>query len=64
MNRVKAAIVALSLALFLMGCKPEPHYADCAAARAEGAAPITSGQPGYRSGLDRDGNGVACEDGS
>lgn len=31
------------------------------AARAAGAAPIYQGQPGYRSQLDRDHDGVACE---
>lgn len=36
-------------------------YANCAAARAAGAAPILVGEPGYRSALDRDGDGVACE---
>lgn len=38
------------------------YYANCAAARAAGAAPLYRGvSPGYRSGLDRDGDGVACE---
>ncbi len=43
--------------------EPEPaaYYANCAAARAAGAAPLHRGDPGYRSGLDRDGDGVACE---
>lgn len=36
-------------------------YANCAAARAAGAAPIYAGQPGYSSKLDRDGDGIACE---
>ena len=36
-------------------------YANCAAVRAAGAAPIRRGQPGYSSKLDRDGDGVACE---
>nr|WP_285250461.1 DUF1524 domain-containing protein [Pseudarthrobacter sp. fls2-241-R2A-168] len=36
-------------------------YANCAAAKAAGAAPILTGQPGYRAGLDRDLDGVACE---
>ena len=36
-------------------------YANCAAARAAGAAPVTAGDPGYASHLDRDGDGVACE---
>lgn len=37
------------------------YYANCAAARAAGAAPIRSDQPGYRSRLDGDKDGVACE---
>lgn len=37
------------------------YYSSCAAARAAGAAPLRAGEPGYRRGLDRDGDGVACE---
>ena len=37
------------------------YYKSCAAASKAGAAPITIGQPGYRTGLDPNGNGVACE---
>jgi putative cell wall-binding protein len=37
------------------------YYANCDAARADGAAPIYRGEPGYRSGLDRDDDGIACE---
>lgn len=37
------------------------YYANCAAARAAGAAPLHRGEPGYRPALDRDGDGVACE---
>jgi len=38
-----------------------PYFANCAAARAAGAAPIRRGEPGYRDRLDGDGDGVACE---
>lgn len=44
--------------------KPGPdrtYYADCDAVRAAGKAPLFIWQPGYRPGLDRDHNGVACE---
>lgn len=37
------------------------YYKNCAAVRAAGKAPLHKGDPGYRSGLDRDGDGVACE---
>ena len=37
------------------------YYETCADARAAGAAPLHRGEPGYRPGLDKDGDGVACE---
>jgi hypothetical protein len=41
---------------------PAPaHYANCAAVKAAGAAPIRAGQPGYSRSLDRDGDGIGCE---
>ena len=39
----------------------EIYYANCAAAKAAGAAPLYAGEPGYRTALDRDKDGVACE---
>lgn len=36
-------------------------YANCAAVRAAGKAPLYRGQPGYALHLDRDRDGVACE---
>ena len=43
---------------------PEPvsaYFSNCAEARSAGASPLYAGMPGYRPGLDRDGDGVACE---
>lgn len=37
------------------------YYANCSEARAAGDTPLYTGDPGYRSALDRDGDGVACE---
>ncbi|WP_448750937.1 excalibur calcium-binding domain-containing protein [Actinomyces sp.] len=37
------------------------YYKNCQAARDAGAAPLYRGNPGYRSELDRDGDGIACE---
>ena len=37
------------------------YFSDCGEARAAGEAPIYRGEPGYRDGLDRDDDGVACE---
>jgi hypothetical protein len=37
------------------------HWGGCDDARAAGTAPIYAGEPGYREGMDGDGDGVACE---
>jgi hypothetical protein len=37
------------------------YFSSCADARKSRAAPLWRGQPGYRSGLDADGDGIACE---
>ncbi len=37
------------------------YYSGCREARAAGVAPIYRGQPGYRQGMDGDGDGIACE---
>ncbi|MFC4453036.1 excalibur calcium-binding domain-containing protein [Deinococcus sonorensis] len=39
------------------------YFRSCTAARAAGAAPLRLAHPGYRTGLDRNHNGVACEQG-
>ncbi|WP_249222961.1 excalibur calcium-binding domain-containing protein [Noviherbaspirillum sp. L7-7A] len=36
-------------------------FANCAEARAAGAAPVRRGDPGYGPHLDRDNDGVGCE---
>lgn len=45
---------------------PEPaprsaYYANCTEAKAAGAAPMYEGSPGYRSALDKDKDGIACD---
>lgn len=64
-----------AIADILAGCPGEPaptsvapaagttvvYYANCAEVVAAGAAPLYAGTSGYRSGLDGDGDGVACE---
>ena len=57
-----AAGVALS-AVLAAPAVADVQYASCAEARAAGAAPMRVGEPGYRLGLDRDRDGLACEDG-
>ncbi len=37
------------------------YFKNCSAAREAGKAPLHRGDPGYRKGLDRDGDGIACE---
>jgi hypothetical protein len=59
-KRIAAAVAVM---LTLSGCIDSgPNYKDCTAAREAGAAPINKGEPGYRTGLDRNGDGVACEE--
>ena len=50
MKHVTAALIASIMII-----------ANCDAARAAGAAPLHRGDPGYRSALDGDDDGVACE---
>lgn len=45
----------------LLGSEGRRPFANCAAARAAGAAPVRVGDPGYGRHLDRDGDGVGCE---
>lgn len=40
---------------------PATYYANCAAVKAAGKAPLISGSPGYRDKLDADHDGIACE---
>gem|GEM_PF-855562 len=37
------------------------YYKDCEAVKKAGKAPLHRGDPGYRSRLDRDNDGIACE---
>jgi hypothetical protein len=37
-------------------------FADCDEVKKAGAAPLHQGEPGYRKNLDRDGDGVACDE--
>ncbi|MGB6071232.1 MAG: excalibur calcium-binding domain-containing protein [Rhodococcus sp. (in: high G+C Gram-positive bacteria)] len=40
---------------------PVVTYENCDAVRAANAAPIYAGEPGYSTKLDRDEDGVGCE---
>ncbi|MFF4101319.1 excalibur calcium-binding domain-containing protein [Streptomyces sp. NPDC001903] len=43
------------------GAGSSAYYKTCADAKAAGAAPMRRGQPGYRSALDKDKDGIACD---
>ncbi|OBF91069.1 calcium-binding protein [Mycobacterium sp. 852002-51163_SCH5372311] len=61
---IVAAIGGALLSGALLGvgtAQADPYYKNCAEARAAGVAPIHKGDPGYRPGLDRDNDGIACE---
>ena len=59
-----ALVAALAMPALATSDQSQPFYQNCDEARAAGAAPIRRGEPGYRPALDRDNDGVACEDGS
>ena len=62
MPEVKSmATVASSSPQELADIQSSVYYPNCDAARADGAAPLHRGGPGYREGMDGDGDGVACE---
>ena len=62
-----AVPVATAALASVMPAAPYPaveasvFYSGCRAVRAAGKAPLYRGQPGYRSGMDGDGDGIACE---
>jgi hypothetical protein len=41
--------------------QPGDYFSNCDDARVKGVAPLAVGEPGYRTMLDEDGDGVACE---
>jgi len=58
----KARPVAVSLGLARARVpQPGDYWAGCDDARAAGSAPIYAGEPGYRSDMDGDSDGIACE---
>ncbi|GFG53903.1 calcium-binding protein [Mycolicibacterium agri] len=62
---IRALVVAAAIAATALGtasaANADVYYKNCAAARAAGAAPVMEGDPGYGPHLDRDGDGIGCE---
>ncbi|TMM48498.1 excalibur calcium-binding domain-containing protein [Qipengyuania marisflavi] len=46
---------------FVDAAESSVYYPGCNDVRAAGKAPLYRGQPGYRSGMDGDDDGIACE---
>ena len=62
-RRVTAAALALAVLLTAAAsCNDSPHYANCDEAEAAGAAPLHRDDPGYRPELDRNRDGIACQE--
>ena len=64
----RGGYVARALTRPLVGSAPlsgrgSKFYLSCAAMRAAGVAPLKLGKPGFRTALDLNGNGLACERG-
>lgn len=58
----KFLVACLVAACAVTACSHDSvYYRDCDAAKKAGAAPLHRGDPGYRSELDRNGDGIACE---
>lgn len=67
MGKLATGLVLVGFALLVIapllgGCTEVVHYQTCEQAREAGVAPIEKGEPGYRKALDRNGDGVACEE--
>tara|TARA_R110000824_G_scaffold150891_3_gene321700 strand:- start:34 stop:513 length:480 start_codon:yes stop_codon:yes gene_type:complete len=58
---LSAPAQAESVQTFAQRPQSSAYYPNCTAARRAGAAPLYRGDPGYRSPLDRDNDGIACE---
>jgi hypothetical protein len=59
--QLKSTATALTTDKELAAIQSPAYYPNCSAARAAGVAPLNVGDPGYRSEMDGDGDGVACE---
>lgn len=55
------AVLAVLFSGPAQAAPPAGGYTSCDQAAKDGASDIQQGSPGYRSSLDRDGDGVACE---
>lgn len=61
-DRTRASRSSLApVAAARSGVAGSAAFANCAAARAAGAAPVRRGDPGYGPHLDRDNDGIGCE---
>ncbi|MBV0917953.1 excalibur calcium-binding domain-containing protein [Mycobacteroides chelonae] len=52
---------SLTPAPLMSVAQADPPYDNCTQAHQDGAYNIKKGDPGYRTKLDRDGDGIACE---
>ena len=57
----RRAVSSASAALRAVSSSSRREFANCSQARAAGAAPVRTGDPGYGRRLNRDGDGVRCE---
>jgi Excalibur calcium-binding domain len=64
-EEIPAAAQATQTALRDLGRENTPqagaYYSGCDDARSAGVAPLYRGEPGYRSDMDGDNDGIACE---
>jgi excalibur calcium-binding domain-containing protein len=58
---VMAPLIVIAGTFSAPAASADPPYRNCTEAHADGRYNIPSNDPAYRSGLDRDGDGYACE---
>lgn len=61
---MKKIVIGLTILLTLVSCKARQpdYYMSCKEARHHVRVPLYRGDPGYSSRLDRDNDGVACDE--
>ena len=60
-NIIRATLFDFSYEGAKFGASASRYYANCTDARNDGVAPLSRGQVGYGTHLDRDNDGIACE---
>lgn len=61
MKRLTVMLIMLTFTTLAIANSGGTYFKNCTEARNKGHSNIKKGEPGYRPGLDRDKDGIACE---